>query len=75
MTGSVSAYKGVSWHRHNRMWQAEIQAADERYHLGYFADEVKAAEAYDDKAIELHRAFARLNFPRRAPELASPPPG
>ena len=65
-----SGFKGVSWNRNARKWQAYIYADRRRYHLGYFADEVKAALAYDTAAMRLHGAFARLNFP--PPALGGP---
>jgi len=34
-------------------------------HLGDFANEMDAAMAYDDKAIELFGEFAYLNLPER----------
>ena len=60
---NTSGFKGVSWFRRDRKWRAEIQKDGKSRHLGYFADPVDAARAYDAKAKELHGDFARLNFP------------
>lgn len=60
---SRSKYKGVSWHKARRKWQATTRFREERFHLGYFSTEEEAAKAYDAKAEELFGKFARLNFP------------
>jgi len=62
---STSQFKGVAWipSARKRKWRAMIQINQKQTHLGYFADEVDAARAYDAKAKELHGQFARLNFP------------
>ncbi len=65
----TSYYKGVSWHKGNRKWQAEIRNNNEYIHLGYFDYELDAAIAYDDMAIELFGPFACLNYNHR-PEIA-----
>jgi len=36
-----------------------------RKSLGYYADEIEAPNAYDDKAVELFGEFAYLNLPER----------
>lgn len=59
----TSPYKGVWWHSASRRWQAGIQAAKRKYHLGYFASELEAACAYDAAARELFGEFACPNFP------------
>ena len=59
-----SKYKGVSWHKRDKKWQAYIQYRGTRYSLGYFNNQLDAAFAYDDKARELFRSFVCLNFPR-----------
>ena len=59
---SSSKFKGVWWNKHAKKWQAAIWYNKERFDLGYFDDEVKAAESYDKKALELHREFAKPNF-------------
>jgi hypothetical protein len=43
-------------------WVATIKAGGRRRHLGYFADELEAAGAYDAAAKELHGEHAGLNF-------------
>lgn len=59
--GCSSVYKGVSWHKHKDKWQAEIMCNYQKYNLGYFMEEVDAARAYNEAAIELFGEFARLN--------------
>ncbi len=61
---SSSKYKGVSWHKGARKWQARIARRGVRYFLGYFHNQLEAAFAYDDKAREFNDAFLYLNFPR-----------
>lgn len=56
----TSQYKGV-YRQHNK-WHAEIVHKDKHYHLGYYNNEIKAAKAYDAKALELFGEFAYTNF-------------
>jgi hypothetical protein len=63
--GCSSKYKGVILREDRRRWRAKICFNRKRIHLGDFADAIKAALAYDDKAIELFGEFAYLNFPER----------
>lgn len=56
-----SAYKGVCWNRQNKQWQSYIYF-NKKIHLGYFEDEIDAAIAYNNKAIELFGEFAKLNI-------------
>lgn len=60
-----SKYKGVILRRDYKRWRAKIGFKRKRVNLGDFTDEIKAAVAYDDKAIELFGEFAYLNFPER----------
>jgi hypothetical protein len=60
-----SKYKGVSWNNGKKKWQSAITVYGKTMYLGRFNDEIKAAEVYDDKAIEIFGEFSRLNFPER----------
>jgi hypothetical protein len=68
--GSVSRYKGVSWHRRCGKWQVHITADGKRRGAGYFTDETEAARAYDAAAREAYGEYAYLNFPAgTAPDM------
>jgi len=58
----TSLYKGVSWHKLSRKWQAQITFNGKKRYLGLFIDELAAARTYDKAAKELHGEFARLNW-------------
>jgi len=57
-----SVFKGVNWDKPTHKWKARIQLNGHQYHLGRFADETKAACAYDSAARKLFGEFAHLNF-------------
>ena len=59
----VSEFAGVSWDRRAQKWRAQVR----RKWVGYYDDEIKAAEACDD---EVHAAGLKkkLNFPKRRPK-------
>ena len=61
METKSSIYYGVSFSKSNK-WKATICHNDLLIHLGFFTDEFEAAHAYDRKASELFKAFAKLNF-------------
>jgi hypothetical protein len=65
--GCSSRFKGVHWVWDRRRWEARIKPKGYPFQLrlGYFTDEVKAAEAYDDGARKYFGEFAQLNFPKR----------
>ena len=76
-TNKYSKHKGVTWRSKNKTWQVSICAYGVHRHIGYFADEVEAALAYDREAILHHGEFALLNFPNegmRKGEFESPRP-
>jgi hypothetical protein len=58
-----SGFKGVSWMKSTRKWQAQICFRSKVKHLGLFNNKIDAAKAYDMAAIDLHGEFAWLNFP------------
>jgi len=59
----TSKYKGVSWKKSKRKWQAQIGFQKKDIYLGYFENEIDAAKAYDRAARRYHKDFACLNFP------------
>lgn len=63
--GGASQYKGVSWDKDRQKWLAQIKNHRESIFIGRFDLEEEAARAYDEKAKELHREFAWLNFPEK----------
>jgi hypothetical protein len=70
LPGGTSKYKGVHWHKKGKKWNAIIKLNGKQYNIGFFADEIEAAKAYDKKAAQLQGEFACLNFPSAA-EAAS----
>jgi len=58
----TSKYKGVGWFVRDSNWRVRIKVGDKQIHIGYFADEVEAAKAYDKMARQHFGAFARTNF-------------
>ena len=59
---SSSRYKGVSFYKRDKIWQAQIFYNFRTINIGRFDDEIEAALAYDRKAAELFGEFAYLNF-------------
>lgn len=64
---NTSGFKGVTYCKALNKWiaQIEIKVDSNRkgISIGYFANKVEAAKAYDAKALELFGEFAKLNFP------------
>lgn len=52
-SNNKSGYRGVSWSKNAKKWQASVKTMGRRYHLGYFDDKNEAATAARDKRIEL----------------------
>jgi hypothetical protein len=59
----TSRFKGVSRTAKKRKWWAQITHYGRTRRLGYFEDEIAAAQAYDEAARELFGEHARPNFP------------
>ena len=57
-----SKYKDVYYDKIQGKWRACINANKKRYRLGRYRSEVKAAKAYDTRALELHGEYAYTNF-------------
>ena len=56
-----SRFKGVSWHKIGKKWQAQIIKNQKHIHLGRFDSEEDAARAYNKAALNYFGEFARLN--------------
>ena len=56
-TGSKSGHKGVYWHKASEKWCAEVVSEGKKHYLGLFKNKLDAAEAYNNKAKELHDSF------------------
>lgn len=62
-TTNTSGYRGVTWHKVHRKWQASIKRGGKFHFLGYFDTPTQAARAVDAKVLEVDGEFAWLNFP------------
>lgn len=58
----ISKYRGVSYKKDSHKWIAQIKKNYKAYRIGSFNTEIEAAQAYDEKAKELHGTFVQLNF-------------
>jgi len=65
-------YRGIYWHKRNRMYHALINHEGKKYSLGYYYDAETAARAYDYAAYQLRGEFASLNFPQDVPPKEVP---
>jgi len=55
---NTSGYKGVSYHKHNKKYRAEIRVNNISKHLGYFSNPADAHAAYIQAANIYHKEFA-----------------
>lgn len=63
--GGTSSFRGVWCTARDEQWRAEIVIRGTRHHLGHFACEQQAAQAYDHAALAAWGEFAYLNFPEQ----------
>jgi AP2 domain len=72
--GASSQYIGVSYHRRRQCWQAYVRVQGRLSRVGEFPTEQEAAQARDQRVLELGLSpLVRLNFPgaqERAPRVA-----
>ena len=61
-----SGYKGVIWHKRDKVWHSCIRSSGKLKHLGVYRCKHLAALAYNKAAIKYHGEFAHLNFERKA---------
>lgn len=57
----LAQYKGLDYIPWSKKWRARIQANGKRVHLGVFATQEDAAQAYNAAAVKYHDEFANLN--------------
>lgn len=51
--GKTSIFTGVSWHKQRNKWVTSIRIKNKGIHLGYFANEIEASNAYQRALQEL----------------------
>ena len=61
--GTTSQFRGVSRDKKADKYQAQIHYHGWGHYIGYFTDEIEAARARDDKAVQLFGEAAQVNFP------------
>ena len=61
INNTSSLYKGVCWDKRAKKWKSQIRIDGKKVHIRYFLDEVEAAQAYNEKAIEHFGEFASIN--------------
>ena len=60
----MSKYKGVSWNKNAKKWDARIKLNNKPIRLGYYISEIEAAHAYDKAALKYYEKYAHTNFPK-----------
>lgn len=64
---NTSGFRGVSYYRRTRRWEARILVEGVNHHLGYHDSAEDAARAYDRASLRLNGEFATFNFPDERP--------
>lgn len=59
---NTSGFKGVTWCKAARKWQAQIMVHRNHHYLGLFEDPKDAARTYDAAALEYFGDFAATNL-------------
>ena len=58
---NMSGFKGVSWHKGGKKWQASIMLRGKSVGLGLYKTAKQAAQAYDSSARKHFGKFAKTN--------------
>ena len=61
VSNTTSHLKGVSWHKGNKSWDAQIKVDGKSIHIGSFSTQEDAHEAYKKAAIKYFGEFARFD--------------
>lgn len=63
-SNNTSGFRGVTWSKNARKWDARLMKNYKHIYLGLFKTKKEAALAYDKAALEHFGEFANLNFPK-----------
>ena len=66
---NTSGYRGVSWHRRVKKWQARIAYQNKTYHLGYYDTPEEASEAYKAAKEAIKKDFNKWLLEKYPEEL------
>lgn len=53
-------HKGISYHKPTNKWRARININGKTTYLGYYSNEIEAAQAYEKKATEIFGEYAHI---------------
>lgn len=53
-------HKGISYYKPTNKWRARITINGKTTYLGYYTNEIEAANAYEKKAIEIYGEYAHI---------------
>lgn len=56
---NTSGFKGVTWSSTAKKWASQIYQNGQKYYLGYYADKLDAAAAYESASAVLHGEFSQ----------------
>ena len=59
--GLSSKYKGVTWHKKDKIWRCAIVVNGVRHMLGNFKNEDDAGRRYNEAALQYFGEYAKLN--------------
>jgi hypothetical protein len=67
--GATKQYKGTSYDKGRKKWQARIGSRGNTKHIGYYDDEAAAARAWDAESVR-QKLYLPLNFPEDYPDYS-----